>query len=92
KRRAKPSPGDAEKLYATGLDQLRRGEPKAALGSLTGARRASPRFAPTWYGLGLVHEKLGNKAAARAAYERYLELAPNAANAAQLKTRIAQLR
>jgi serine/threonine protein kinase len=92
KRRVKRSPGNAEKLYATGLDQLRRGEPRAALVSLTGARRANPRFAPTWYGLGLVHEKLGNKPSAKVAYERYLELAPNAANAAQIKSRIAQLK
>ena len=92
KKRPKASPGDAEKLYATGLDQLRRGEPKAALVSLTGARRANPKFAPTWYGLGLVHEKLGNKPSAKVAYERYLELAPHAANAAQIKSRLAQLK
>jgi serine/threonine-protein kinase len=81
----------AEALYARGLDLLRRGDAKAARGALDQALRANPNFAAAWYGLGLVHESLGGKGAAKSAYLRYLSLAPRAANAQQIRDRINRL-
>jgi tetratricopeptide (TPR) repeat protein len=90
KRRPKPKQS-AETLYAEGLDHMRKNEHRAALASFTEARRANPSFAPAWYGIGLVHEKLGKKGAAKAAYLRYLSLAPKASNAAQVRERLERL-
>jgi len=78
----------AEQLYAAGLDAFRRGESKAALGLLEQARQVNANHAPTWYALGLVHETLGNRSAAKAEYLRYLSLAPRAANAQQVRDRL----
>jgi outer membrane biosynthesis protein TonB len=89
---AEPKPTEsAETLYSRGIDFYRRGDAKAALEQLTEARRANPTYVPVWYGLGLVHESLGNKGAAKSAYERYLKLAPNAANADQVRYRSSRL-
>jgi regulator of sirC expression with transglutaminase-like and TPR domain len=52
---------------------------------------SNPTFAPTWRGLGVVYEKLGNKGQARAAFKRYLQLAPGAGDADQIRDRIDQL-
>jgi serine/threonine-protein kinase len=81
----------AESLYTAGLDAFRRGEPKSALASFTSATKANPNYAAAWYGLGLVNESLGNTGAARAAFLRYLSLAPRAANAQQIRERLERL-
>jgi regulator of sirC expression with transglutaminase-like and TPR domain len=50
--------------------------------------QASPGYAPAWRGAGLVYEKIGDKAAARAAFQRYLQLAPSAPDAAGIRARL----
>jgi serine/threonine-protein kinase len=52
---------------------------------------ANPSYAPTWRGLGLVFEKLGEKDQARAAFKRYLQLAPSAGDADQIRARMERL-
>ncbi len=92
KRRVDPrTPASAEALYAAGLDSFRRGDSKAALASLMAARRMNPSYAPTWYALGLVHEAVGNRSAAKSEYLRYLSLSPRAANAQQVRDRLNRL-
>jgi Tfp pilus assembly protein PilF len=86
-----PKPESAEALYTKGIDAFRRGEPKAALASLTEASKVNPSYAPAWYGLGLVNESVGNTGAAKAAYLRYLSVAPHAANAQQIRDRVERL-
>ena len=81
----------AATLYSRGIDAFRRRDYRAALSSFTEARRADPKYAPAWYGLGLVNESLHQNGAAKAAYQRYLTLAPSSANAAQLRAKLKQL-
>src|SRR5690606_25540033 len=82
KRVARAEPNvDVQAAYRTGLQRFARGDTRGALASLRTARAANPSYAPTWRGLGLVYEKLGQKAQARAAYKRYLQLAPRASDA-----------
>jgi serine/threonine-protein kinase len=82
------TPSTASGLYTAGLDAFRRGDAKAALRLLEQARQVDASYAPTWYGLGLVHESVGNRGAAKSEYLRYLSLAPRAANAAQVRDRL----
>jgi len=56
------------------------------------AIRRRPKYAPAHRGLGLVYEKLGNSAKAVQAFNAYLRVAPNAADAPSIRTRIARLR
>jgi len=86
--RSKPDPAAA---YRTGLQQYARGDTTGALATFRGSLASSPGFAPTWRGLGLVYEKLSNKTQARAAFKRYLQLAPAAGDAEQIRDRLRRL-
>jgi tetratricopeptide (TPR) repeat protein len=81
-------PGEA---YKTGLQQYARGDTSGALSTFRTSLAINPNFAPTWRGLGLVYEKLGNKTQARSAFRRYLQLAPTAADADQVRDRLERL-
>jgi len=82
---------DPAAAYKTGLQQYARGDTTGALATLRTSLSSSPTFAPTWRGLGLVYEKLGNKSQARAAFKRYLQLAPDAGDADQIRDRLERL-
>jgi regulator of sirC expression with transglutaminase-like and TPR domain len=41
-----------------------------------------------WRGIGLVYERLGDKPAARSAFLKYLQLAPGAADAPEIRGRL----
>jgi Flp pilus assembly protein TadD len=82
---------DVETAYRVGLQQFARGDTSGALASLRTSLAGNPNYAPTWRGLGLVFEKLGEKDQARAAYKRYLQLAPGAGDAEQIKGRLERL-
>jgi hypothetical protein len=86
--RARPDPAAA---YRTGLQQYARGETTAALLTFRSSLASSPGFAPTWRGLGLVYEKLGNRSQARSAFRRYLQLSPGASDADQIRERLERL-
>jgi hypothetical protein len=89
---AKAAPkGDVEASYKQGLMQFARGDTQGALASLRTSLAANPNYAPTWRGLGLVFEKLGEKDQARAAFKRYLQLAPSASDTEQIKSRMERL-
>ena len=62
-----------------------------ALASLRTSLAANPNYPPTWRGLGLVFEKLGEKDQARAAFKRYLQLAPSAGDAENIRSRMERL-
>jgi hypothetical protein len=93
----KPAPAadkpkvDVETSYRQGLQQFARGDTQGALSSLRTSLAANPNYAPTWRGLGLVFEKMGEKDQARAAYKRYLQLAPSAGDAEQIRGRMERL-
>jgi tetratricopeptide (TPR) repeat protein len=82
---------DVETAYRQGLQQFARGDTSGALASLRTSLAANPNYAPTWRGLGLVFEKMGEKDQARAAYKRYLQLAPTAGDADQIRGRLERL-
>ncbi len=82
---------NAAALAKEGIQAFVRGDTKVALQSFNRAKAANPSYAPTWRGLGMVHEKLGNRGAAKAAFQRYLILAPSAGDAAQIRARLANL-
>jgi protein kinase-like protein/tetratricopeptide repeat protein len=82
---------DVETAYRVGLQQFARGDTTGALASLRTSLASNPNYPPTWRGLGLVFEKLGEKDQARAAYKRYLQLAPNAGDAEQIRGRLERL-
>lgn len=87
-----PAPGtDPAAAYRTGLQQYARGDTTGALATFRASAASSPGFAPTWRGLGLVYEKVGSKSQARQAFRRYLQLAPNASDAEQIRERLEHL-
>ncbi len=55
------------------------------------ATLSSPRNAAAWRGLGLASERMGLNPEARTAYERYLSIAPNAADADTVRGRLEAL-
>jgi hypothetical protein len=82
---------DPSAAYRTGLQQYAHGDNAGALATFRGSLSSNPGFAPTWRGLGLVYEKMGNKGQARAAFKRYLQLAPSAGDADQIRDRMERL-
>ncbi len=75
----------------SGLQQFARGDTAGALATLRGSLASSPSYAPTWRSLGLIFQKLGERDQARAAFKRYLQLAPGADDAEQIRGRLEQL-
>jgi hypothetical protein len=82
---------DGETAYHIGLQQFARGDTNGALASLRTSLASNPNYPPTWRGLGLVFEKLGEKDQARAAFKRYLQLAPNAGDVDSIRGRLERL-
>lgn len=80
-----------ETAYRQGLQAFARGDTTSALASLRSSLAANPNYAPTWRGLGLVFEKMGEKDQAKAAYKRYLQLSPSAGDAEIIKGRLERL-
>ena len=62
-----------------------RGDAKGSLALLKSARATNPSYAPTWRLLGQVYKKLGDRTQAKAAFSRYLALAPSAADAVTIR-------
>jgi serine/threonine-protein kinase len=79
---------DPQELYREGFQAWARGDGKTTLALCKRITQASPGFAPAWRLLGLVHEKLGDRAAARSALEKYLQLSPAAVDAAGIRERL----
>ena len=87
----KPKAGDAETSTRSGISLLARGDLTGALQALHAAIQANPNYAPAWRGLGIVYEKQGDRGQARAAFKRYLQLAPSAGDADQIRDRLERL-
>jgi serine/threonine-protein kinase len=74
-----------------GLKAFVTGDSKGALALLKQAKAAKPGYAPTYRVLGKVYKKLGDTAAAKTAYQRYLKLAPTAPDAPQIRKEVEEL-
>jgi len=68
-----------------------KGDSGGALSLLQKAKAAKPGYAPTYRVLGKVYQKQGNRAAAKSAFQRYLQLAPDADDAAQIREELKSL-
>ena len=87
-RHAPTSKLSADEAFKAGLQAWVRGDTRTALTLYKRALAVNPGYASAWRGAGLVYEKLGEKAAARAAYQKYLQLAPSAPDAAGIRSRL----
>jgi hypothetical protein len=82
---------DPAAAYKAGLQQFARGDAEGALATFKSSLASDPGYAPTWRGIGLVYEKLGKRSQASTAFRRYLQLSPNASDAAQIRGRLERL-
>ncbi len=85
------NPIQAENEVKIGRFYMRRGSWKAAAGRFEEATKWNPGLAEAFFLLGQAREKLKDPAAARAAYEKFLELDPGSKQAAEARRRLARL-
>jgi serine/threonine protein kinase len=89
-----PKPVDkanVAELNVSGAQAFVKGDNKTALATFRRAQQANPAYAPTWRGLGMVYERLGDKSSAKSAFSRYLQLAPSAPDADVIRDRLKKL-
>ncbi len=82
------NPLQAEKEIKVGAYYLKKGSYRAAARRFREATRWNPGSAEAWLKLGEAQEKLKDKDAAREAYAKYLELKPDAKNAAEIRKKL----
>ena len=85
------NPIQAANEMKIGQFYVKKGKYKAAAGRFQEAVNWNPGLADAWFLLGESKEKLNDSKAARAAYEKYLEAAPDGKNAKEAKRRIEKL-
>lgn len=95
---APPKPSQAEMARAVAEAQVRRGDQELERGRYDAAAEEfqlalanDPTIAIAWRGLGIAHLMRHNEESARKAYARYLQLAPNAPDARDIRKAIAEL-
>jgi eukaryotic-like serine/threonine-protein kinase len=96
-RPRKPPPSEEELAAARAAHQrgntlLFGGDTAGAISAYRDALRADPGHAPSVRGLGLAYAQQGDRKNAIASFERYLKLAPKAADKALIQKRIADLK
>ena len=85
------NPLQANKELQIGNYYFKKKNYRAAAKRFTEATKWNPTFAEAYLRLGESDEKLKDTAAARQAYSKYLELAPDAKNAEDIKKRLAKV-
>jgi serine/threonine protein kinase len=84
-------PTSARALYKDGLGRFVAGDTGGAIGRFQDALARDPRYAPAHRGLGMAYERKGDRTRAARSFRKYLELAPSASDAAQIRQRLAKL-
>ncbi len=84
-------PLHAERSFNVGTFYLKLGHLDAAIDRLQESARYEPSLAKPWKALGEAYEKKEAIASAIEAYKKYLQLQPDAPDAAKLQKHIAQL-
>jgi serine/threonine-protein kinase len=79
------TPPSAQELFQKAFQEFVRGDTNDALATLKTAKAANPSYPPIWRLLGQVYKKLGDHGQAKAAFMRYLALAPTASDAASIR-------
>ena len=82
------NPLQAQKEVQVGNFYFKKGSYRAAATRFREATKWNPTMAEAWLRLGEAEEKQRDQKAAKEAYAKYLELAPDAANAAQIKKKL----
>jgi tetratricopeptide (TPR) repeat protein len=82
------NPLQAKKDITTGNYYFKKGSYRAAAGRFVEATKWNDGDTEAWLRLGEADEKLKDQKAAKEAYEKYLELAPEAKNAAEIRKKI----
>jgi tetratricopeptide (TPR) repeat protein len=85
------NPLQAEKEMKAGDFYFKKGKYRAAGNRYLEATRWNNNLAEAYLKLGEAEEKEHDKRAAKEAYQRYLALAPDARNAAEIKKKLAKL-
>lgn len=85
------NPLQAEKEIQVGEFYLKKGSLAAAVARFTEATRWNPTLALAYLKLGEAEERFKDRKAAKDAYSKYLELAPDAKNAAEIKKKLQKL-
>jgi len=85
------NPLQANKELQVGLEYYRKHSYKAAAGRFREATKWNPNLAEAWLRLGEAEEKRKNRKDAKEAYAKYLELQPEAKDAAEIRKKIASL-
>lgn len=84
------NPLQAEKELRTGNFYFKKGSFKAAAGRFQEATKWNPGLAEAYFRLGEAQEKLRDKRAAREAYTKFLELAPNDKRADEVRKKLSR--
>ena len=85
------NPLQAEKEVTVGNFYMKKGSYSAAVARYTEATRWNPTLAEAYLRLGEAEEKFRNPKAAKEAYSKYLQLSPDAKNAAEIKKKLAKM-
>jgi len=85
------NPVQSKKFVSVGDFYFKKNDFKAATQRYRDATRYNDANAEAWLKLGESEEKRGSPKNARAAYEKYLQLAPQAKNASEIKRRLDKL-
>jgi len=85
-------PLESEKWVAIGDQYWKKGKFTAAAGRYDGATKYNDGNAEAWLKLGKADEKLKDSAGAKAAYTKYLAVAPDAKDAAEIRKKLDRLK
>ena len=86
------NPLEAQKWVEIGNQYFKKGAFRAAEGRYRGATKWNEGYGEAWLRLGEVEEKLKDPKAAKEAYTKYLEVAPDAKNSAQVRKKLEKLK
>ena len=85
------NPLQANKNLQIGIEYFKKHSYKAAAGRFREATKWNPNLAEAWLRLGEAEEKRKNRQDAKEAYAKYLELQPEAKDAAEIRKKVATL-
>jgi len=85
------NPVQAANELSIGRQYLKKGAYKGAAARFEEALKWNPQLADAYLFLGEAREKMGDRKRAKAAYDKYLELAPGAKNADEVSKRASKL-
>ena len=86
------NPLQAKKDITTGNYYLKKGSYRAAAGRFAEATKWNDGDSEAWLKLGETEEKLKDHKAAKEAYAKYLELAPEAKNSEEIRKKMEKLK